>query len=196
MFRSIFITTSILIIGFSFQPVFAQHDGHAMHGSSDMSDIRPVADTAQMSFDFELLGGANQVHTSEDFAGENLLVAFGFTQCIHVCPLIAANMANTLKIAPDDTRGIFISVDTERDTPEITQNYATSFHSNMVGLTGSYEQVSEAAKNFNTTFVVTKSQDNYTVQHSPNIFLISPEGELIDVFAINTPPEQIAAAIR
>ena len=196
MLRSIFIPVSILIVGISLQSVFAQHDMHAMHGNSDMSDMSPMTDTAQMNFDFELLGGANQVHTSKDFAGENLLVAFGFTQCIHVCPLIAANMANTLKIAPADTRGIFISVDTERDTPDITQNYATSFHSNMVGLTGSYEQVSEAAKNFNTTFVVTKSQDNYTVQHSPNIFLISPKGELIDVFAINTPPEQIAASIR
>ena len=173
MLRSIFIPVSILIVGISLQSVFAQHDMHAMHGNSDMSDMSPMTDTAQMNFDFELLGGENQVHTSKDFAGENLLVAFGFTQCVHVCPLIAANMAKTLKIAPADTRGIFISVDTERDTPDITQNYATSFHSNMVGLTGSYEQVSEAAKNFNTTFVVTKSQDNYTVQHSPCLLYTS-----------------------
>ena len=200
MFRSAFFVASVLCIGTAFQSSLAQHDMHAMHsdaghGSSEMSSMS-MTDISDVSFDFELFSGESQVHTREDFSGENLLVAFGFTQCVHVCPLIAANMANTLKIAPANTRGIFISVDTERDTPEITQNYATSFHSNMVGLTGSYDKVSEAAQNFNTTFVVTKSQDNYTVQHSPNIFLISPEGELIDVFAINTPPEQIVASIR
>jgi len=66
----------------------------------------------------------------------------------------------------------------------------------MLGLSGSHYQVSAAAKNFNVTFVVTKSQDNYTVQHTPSIFLIGPDGELIDVFAMNTASTHIAAAMK
>jgi cytochrome oxidase Cu insertion factor (SCO1/SenC/PrrC family) len=63
-------------------------------------------------------------------------------------------------------------------------------------LSGSHLQVSDAAQNFGVTFVVTKSQNNYTVQHTPSIFLIGPEGELVDTFAMNTPSADIAAAMQ
>ncbi len=66
----------------------------------------------------------------------------------------------------------------------------------MAGLSGSHQQVAKAAKNFNVTFVVTKSEDSYTVQHTPSIFLINPDGKLVDVFAMNTPVDTIARAMR
>ena len=66
----------------------------------------------------------------------------------------------------------------------------------MIGLSGSHAQVAVAAKNFNATFVVTKSEDTYTVQHTPSIFLISPDGKLIDVFAMNADANKIAQAMR
>jgi protein SCO1/2 len=87
-------------------------------------------------------------------------------------------------------------VDTERDTPAITDAYAKGYSDKMTGLSGSYEQVSEAARNFHVTFVVTKSEHNYSVQHTPSIFLIGPDGKLIDVFALNESPERIADAMR
>lgn len=176
--------------GIAQQPAEMDHDMH------DMAMPTFSAGIAEMSLEFELVSAEGQLVSQEDFAGKNMMLAFGFTHCTHICPLIAANMANTLKIADANAVGVFISVDTERDTPEITNNYSTRFHPKITGLSGSHDQVSEAAKNFNTTFVVTKSPDSYTVQHSPGIFLISPEGELIDVFAINTAPEEIAAAMK
>jgi protein SCO1/2 len=66
----------------------------------------------------------------------------------------------------------------------------------MVGLSGSHQQVSDAALNFGVSYVVTKSQNNYTVQHTPSIFLIGPDGELVDTFAMNTPSADIAAAMQ
>ena len=66
----------------------------------------------------------------------------------------------------------------------------------MLGLSGSHDQVSAAAKNLNVTFVVTKSEDNYTVQHTPSIFLIGPDGGIIDVFAISAAPASIANAMQ
>jgi len=66
----------------------------------------------------------------------------------------------------------------------------------MPGLSGDYDQVSAAVKNFNATFVVTKSEDNHTVQHTPGIFLMSPHGEPIDVFAMNAAPAKIAKAMQ
>jgi protein SCO1/2 len=176
--------------GIAQQPAEMNHDMHNMAMPTFSAGI------AEMSLKFELVGAEGQLVSQDDFAGKNMMLAFGFTYCTHICPLIAANMANTLKIADSNAVGVFISVDTERDTPEITNNYSTRFHPKITGLSGSHDQVSQAAKNFNTTFVVTKTPDSYTVQHSPGIFLISPEGELIDVFAINTAPEEIAAAMQ
>ncbi|MDH3747289.1 MAG: SCO family protein [Gammaproteobacteria bacterium] len=144
---------------------------------------------------FELLDRDGERVSIEAFRGQNVLLAFGFTHCAHICPMIAANMARSIKAAEKAAVGVFISVDTERDSPSVTDDYALKFGDNMVGLSGSYEQVSAAAKNFNVTFVVTKSEDNYTVQHTPSIFLIGPDGSLIDVFTMSTASREIAAAM-
>ena len=149
-----------------------------------------------INVDFELLDRDGRMVEDEQFRGKNVLLAFGFTHCLHICPLIAANMANALKVADKDAVGIFISVDTERDTPAITDNYARKYSDKMLGLGGSFEQVSAAVKNFNATYVVTKSEDNYTVQHTPSIFLISPDGQMIEVFAMNAAPKVLAAAMQ
>lgn len=189
-FLALVCSSGITSAGIAQQPVEMNHDMHNLSMPTFSAGI------AEMSLEFELVGAEDQLVSQDDFAGKNMMLAFGFTHCIHICPLIAANMANTLKIADSNAVGVFVSVDTERDTPEITNNYSTRFHPKITGLSGSHDQVSQAAKSFNTTFVVTKTPDSYTVQHSPGIFLISPEGELIDVFAINTAPQEIAAAMK
>jgi len=159
-----------------------------------------VADKPQelgsVTTEFSLLNRDGEVVHLSEFHGQNVLVAFGFTNCAHVCPMIAANMASAIRVSDKDAMGIFISVDTERDSPQITDDYARKFSNWMFGFSGSHQQVSEAAMNFNVTFVVTKSQDNYTVQHTPSIFLVGPDGQLIDTFAMNTPPGEIAAAMQ
>ena len=149
-----------------------------------------------LSADFDLQGSDGASVALADFRGKNVLVSFGFTHCLHICPMIAANMVRALKATEKDAIGIFISVDTERDTPAITHAYAQGFGDSMIGLSGDYGQVVAAAKNFNVTFVVTKSENNYTVQHTPSIFLLGPDGDLIDSFAMNTPTDTIVSAMR
>jgi protein SCO1/2 len=92
--------------------------------------------------------------------------------------------------------GIFVSVDTERDTPRVTQDYASHFGEGMIGLGGNIEQINAAAKNFKVSYAVTKTQDNYTVQHTANVFLIDPDGALVDVFNFSTKPEVLLKAIH
>ena len=110
--------------------------------------------------------------------------------------MMAANMAMALKASQQDVVGVFVSVDTERDSPAITQAYASSFHPSMMDLSGSFEQISQAANNFNISFVVTKSQKAYTVEHSSDIFLIAPDGKLLEVFAMNASPTDMAKAMK
>ena len=145
--------------------------------------------------DFELVDRDGRTVTAEDFLGRHVLLGFGFTHCPDVCPLMVLNMGKALRDTDTDAVGIFISVDTERDSPEITDRYASRFGDRMVGLSGNVSQINAAANNFKVSYVVTKSQNNYTVQHSANVFLIDPDGRLVDVFNFSTPGEELAAAI-
>jgi protein SCO1/2 len=178
VFKRTAVVVAVLII-FVYSPPFAAEDV-----------------LANVNVAFELVDTDGEVVNFNDFHGKYVLLAFGFTRCRHICPMIVANMSRAIKESGKDATGIFVSVDTERDTPGIANSYARGFGESMVGLSGSYLQVAEAARNFNITFVVTKSEDDYTVQHTPSIFLIGPDGELVDVFAMNTPVDAIAQAIR
>ena len=145
---------------------------------------------------FELRNAAGQLVTEKDLKGRYTLLAFGFTHCLHICPMMAANMAMALKASKEDSLGVFISVDTERDTAAVTQAYAAAFHPAMMGLSGSYEQIRQAANNFSVNYVVTKSQKAYTVEHTSDIFLIGPDGKVLEVFALNASPKAMADAMH
>jgi len=151
---------------------------------------------SELTARFDLLSADGIEVSLSSYRGKNVLLAFGFTHCQHICPMIAANMARALKASNTEAIGIFVSVDTERDTAAITNDYARGFGDRMIGLGGSYKQVAVAARNFGVTFVVSKSEDSYTVQHTPSIFLIGPDGTIVEVFAMNTPTDDITAAMR
>lgn len=165
-----------------------------IHSSAALAEITPTFD--QLRAEFELINASGEVVTERDIRGRNVLLAFGFTNCAHICPMMAANMALALKASQQDAIGVFISVDSERDTPAITQAFAASFHPAMMGLSGSYAQVRRAANSFNISFVVTKTQKAYTVEHNSDIFLIGPDGKILDVFAINASPKIMAEAMK
>ncbi len=142
---------------------------------------------------FGLVDRDGRTVTAEDFRGSHVLLGFGFTHCPDVCPLMVLNMGKAVR--DTDAVGIFISVDTERDSPEIADQYASRFGERMIGLSGNVSQINAAANNFRVSYVVTKTQNAYTVQHSANVFLIDPDGRLVDVFNFSTPGEELAAAI-
>ena len=110
--------------------------------------------------------------------------------------MMALNMGRALRDAGREATGVFVSVDTERDTPAVTDDYAARFGERMVGLGGSIEQINAAAANFKVSYAVTKTQNSYTVQHTANVFVVDPEGRLTDVFNFSTPPETLMEAMR
>ena len=65
----------------------------------------------------------------------------------------------------------------------------------MIGLSGNVSQINAAANNFKVSYVVTKTQNNYTVQHTANVFVIDPDGQLVDVFNFSTPAEELVSAM-
>ena len=172
------------------QDAIGDHAGHVMEA------VAPDVDDSGIVVDFELVERTGRLVTDEDFRGQDILLGFGFTHCPTVCPLMARNMGRVLQSTDRATTGIFVSVDTERDTPTITHAYASRFGETMRGLGGSVDQLNAAAKNFKVSYAVTKTQDAYTVQHTSNVFLIDPDGKLVDVFTFATTPETILKAMR
>lgn len=162
--------------------------------------VEPAAATRELELsgirvDFELLDRDGRTVRDEDFRGRYLLVGFGFTRCTDVCPAMAFNIARALETNAA-AAGVFVSVDTERDGPASTDDYARGFHERLTGLGGSLAQVNQAAANFQVSYVVTKTQNAYTVQHTSYVYLIDPRGDLAQVFSFTTPPNEIAAAMR
>ena len=192
------VTVLALAIGLAIVGPAAAQTDHAAHLATDAATHKSLesTNTHGIAVAFELQDRDGNIVTAEDFRGRYVLLGFGFTNCAHICPMMALNMGKALKMTDRDAAGIFVSVDTERDTPAITDTYASNFGATMVGLSGTYEQVSAAAKNFKVSFAVTKTQANYTVQHTANVYVINPAGELLDVLTFTTSPEDLVAALR
>ena len=150
----------------------------------------------EIKVDFELLGIDGKPVTDEDFRGRYLLLTFGFTHCEHICPMMGATIGRVLENTDIPAAGLFISIDPERDTPAITHRYAQLFSDAFIGASGNYDAINRAAENFLISYVVTKTQQSYTVSHTANIFLVSPEGEFLEIFPLNATPDEIDTALK
>lgn len=183
-----------------FTNALAQSAAPIEHAAEDhrhhvMSSGRATGAAHDIRVAFDLIGEGGQVVRAGDFSGSFLLIGFGFTHCDYVCPTLSANIARVISTSDRPVKGAIISVDTERDTPEITHQYAQGFHRDLIGLSGTYSQVAEAASNFRVKYVVTKTPSSFTVQHTASIFLVDPHGELIDVYALNVISDDIVTSI-
>lgn len=117
-----------------------------------------------------------------DFAGKVLVVFFGYTQCPDVCPTSLAELAQVNKaLGPDASRVqvVMISVDPERDTPDVMKQYVTAFDPGFIGLTGSPDQVKQAATSFKAYYAKVPSKDgkDYSMDHSAPFYLLDGKGE-------------------
>lgn len=145
---------------------------------------------------FELLNSQGEIVTDKDVITEPSIVYFGYTFCPDVCPLDVARNAEAVDVLAErgiSTTPVFISIDPERDTPEVVGDFAFNMHEKMIGLTGSTEQVSAASKAYKTYF---KKQDGdpdyYLVDHSTFSYLVLPEHGFVEFFRREDSPEQMA----
>jgi protein SCO1 len=166
----------------------------------------PVAPTAGITPSvavggpFELVAHTGQGMTDRDFHGRYALLFFGFTFCPDLCPTELNTMALALaELGPlaEKVQPLFISIDPERDTPEILARYVRQFHPRLIGLTGSPAQVAAAARAFRVYYAKgQRNNDAYLMDHSGFLYLIGPEGNTVGLFRPGVAPEQLAAALR
>jgi len=124
-----------------------------------------------------------------------MLIYFGFTYCPDVCPTTLIKMADVIDRLGDESdnvNSIFISIDPERDKEEVIKDYVSAFHDEIIGLTGSEEQISSVAKDWGVYYQKEdiEGSEDYTVNHLDIIFLANANGEYVDFF-----PPKIQSAL-
>ena len=139
--------------------------------------------------------------TLADFKGKVSVVFFGYTQCPDVCPTTLAELAQVKRAmgaAGARVQGVFVTVDPERDTPELLKAYVANFDPSFVALRGSPEQTAAAAREFKVFFAKAKGRtpDSYTVDHTAGSYLIDPQGRLRVFERYGTPTEALAADLK
>ena len=121
--------------------------------------------------------------TLADFKGKVTLVFFGYTQCPDVCPITMAELAQVKKsLGADGARvqGVFVTVDPERDTPEVLKSYMSGFDPSFVALRGTPEQTMAAAKEFKVFYAKEpgRTEGSYTVAHTAASFILDADGKI------------------
>jgi len=163
---------------------------------------RPQEGRASVGGPFELIDGDGRTVTERDFRGRHMLVYFGFTFCPDVCPTTLFSASQALDgIGPalaSKVRLVFVSIDPERDTPEVVKEYASHFHPGTVGLTGTPEQVAAAARAFRVYYrkAAPDEDGDYLVDHSSILFLMDGEGRYITHFSHQMTADDMAAALN
>lgn len=118
-----------------------------------------------------------------DFKGKLTVVFFGFTQCPDVCPTTMLELAQVKKALGadgDKVQGIFISLDPERDTPEILKAYVQNFSPDFIALRGTLEETQAAAKRFKVFYakVPGKTEGTYSMDHTAGSFVFDAQGKI------------------
>ena len=140
--------------------------------------------------------------TDETYRGKWLLVFFGYTSCPDLCPTTLnaiAGALETLGAAAEQLQPIFITVDPERDTPEVMGKFTKSFDSRIVGLTGSTQQIAAVEKRYGAYSALHKTgaaAQDYLVDHSTYIYIVDPLGKFVRGLAFDTPSDQISQSLR
>jgi protein SCO1/2 len=160
-----------------------------------------MADIARSSLSrpqFALVDQTGQPRTLSTYRGRWLLVYFGFTSCPDVCPTSLLRLAQALKILGGQARSItpaLITVDPERDTPEILGRYVRNFGDAFVGLTGTRAQISAALESFGAYSEPAKDQQG-SPSHSALFYLLDPRGHLSRRMSSDLSAPQLAHYLR
>lgn len=151
---------------------------------------------------FDLVDQDGNQFTQENLKGKFSIIYFGFTHCPDICPDELDKlgiMLDELKKSGIQLQPIFITCDPARDSPEIIKDYLSEFHPDIIGLTGTYDNVKKCCRNYRVYFSTPrdlKPGQDYLVDHSIFFYLMDPEGEFIDVLGRNYEAEGAVEKIR
>ena len=150
---------------------------------------------------FTLTDQDGRQRTLNEFKGKLVAVFFGFTQCPDVCPTALAELAQIKRsLGPegDKLQGIFITIDPERDTPEVLKAYVSNFDKSFVALRGTPEQTAAVAKEFKVFYAKSpgSTPDSYSMDHTAGMFVFDTQGRIRLFSRHGMGPQPLAADMR
>lgn len=144
----------------------------------------PVGD-----MDWDLTDHRGQPVRPLDWVGRPVMAFFGFTWCPDVCPTTLSDISLWLEeLGPDADRLVvaLITVDPDRDTPDVLADYLGNFDPRIIGLTGSAEQIAKAAADFRAKYArVPRDDGDYTMDHTAGVFLFHPDGRFANIIDLH-----------
>ena len=149
---------------------------------------------------FKLIDQNGKPFTDADLKGKPTLVFFGYTHCPDVCPTALLEMSQVLHALGKDAdraTGLFITVDPERDTPEIIKDYLAYFDPHLRGATGDQKQITAVEKEYRV-YAKKHPMENgdYSMDHSAVVYLMDKTGRFVAPFNLKRPPKDAAADLR
>jgi len=175
-------------------------------GSSAPTTEAPLAG-AQLGGDFTLVDESGKTVRAADYAGKYTVFYFGYTYCPDVCPLDAANLMQGYhafaKEHPDKAAKlvpIFVTIDPARDTPQVLAQFTGNFGKELVGLTGTPQQIAAVAKEFAVYYekrAAPKGADPkaYLMDHSRAAYLMGPDGKPIALLPVDQNGQAVAVEL-
>jgi protein SCO1/2 len=167
--RSLFVLWFVLLLAGCDKPNLPS----PFHGS-DVSAMLTQAN-------FQLTDHNGKPRTLADFRGKVVALFFGYTHCPDVCPTTLADFAQVMDILGADANRVqvlFVTVDPERDKPELLSKFVPAFHPSFLGLYGDAQATAAAAKAFYVTYQKQPTSSGYTIDHSVGTLLIDPKGKV------------------
>jgi protein SCO1/2 len=140
-------------------------------------------DITGADYRYSLPDVSGRMRANDDFKGKVTVVFFGYTQCPDVCPTTMAELAQVKKaLGPDGERlqGVFITIDPERDTPDVLRAYVGSFDPGFVALRGTAEQTAATAKAFKVFYAKVPGREpgSYTMDHTAGSYVFDTQGRV------------------
>ena len=173
-------------------------------GSSPDDPGEPPLAGAAIGGDFTLTGESGEPVSWGDFAGKYRTIYFGYAYCPDVCPTDNQRAMAGLKRFEADhpelgarIQPLFVSVDPDRDTPEVLTEFTDAFHPRLIGMTGSKEQLEAVASSFAVFFSRGEESESggYLMNHTNITYLFGPDGEPLAMLPTDQGPEAVAAEL-
>lgn len=151
--------------------------------------------------DFRLTDHTGRVRTLADFRGKVVAMFFGYTHCPDVCPTTMSDFAMAIRELGADgekVQVLFVTVDPERDTPELLARYVPSFNPSFLGMHADANTLAELAREFKVIYQKSsvKGPTEYLIDHSAGTYVFDPQGRLRLHIAYGTGPAAIARDLR
>lgn len=176
----------------------------ASTASADFIAPDPSRSPRHLQPRYAMLDQYNRRITHEDFRGKLQVVYFGYTFCPDICPTSLSVLSRAMGMLDEEEaeqiQPIFITVDPQRDTPEVLAGYVGYFHPRMLGLHASPEATRRTAELFRARYEKVPSQSGdpqrYSMDHTASLFVLGRNGEFITKFAHGLPPTEVVARLR